>query len=227
MLAAVRASANSFSLELTAEQALTAYERLLPLRRYVQVPEPSRPHGERRDAGAAIFKPTRLLPNYGFRAAKTSVGVIAIAAGAALLIAHPGSLHSLVQSATAAELAEDPSDFGANLLRDGFAAFVPGDAVFVAAFLLLHGLIRTLISVAAPSIRWHWAHEGRRRLRRGIHRLDGLLAIGGLVVATGPLCRPQCGDDFARTPRLEGGSRTAINRVAYRPLVTSALGGYC
>lgn len=75
-------------------------------------------------------------------------GLLELAGGALLLFVTPGQVQRAAERATAGELAEDPHDLVANLVLHG-AAHLHGRSVwFVAAYLLLHGLVKLAIVVA-------------------------------------------------------------------------------
>ena len=75
-------------------------------------------------------------------------GLLELAGGALLLFVSPAHLRGAAERATAHELAEDPHDLIANLIVHG-ASHLHGRSVwFVAAYLLLHGLVKLAIVVA-------------------------------------------------------------------------------
>lgn len=68
--------------------------------------------------------------------------------GAVLLFVSPAHLRGAADAATAEELSEDPHDIVANLIRHG-AAHLGGSAiVYVALYLLLHGVVKVAIVLA-------------------------------------------------------------------------------
>ncbi|MEN0085553.1 MAG: DUF2127 domain-containing protein [Leifsonia sp.] len=75
-------------------------------------------------------------------------GLLELVGGAVLLFVTPGQVQRAAERVTARELAEDPHDLVANLVVHG-AAHLHGRSVwFVAAYLLLHGLVKLAIVVA-------------------------------------------------------------------------------
>lgn len=74
-------------------------------------------------------------------------GLIELVAGVLLLFATPADLRGVVDSVTAEELSEDPHDLIANLLIHGVAHLHPGSVAFVAAYLLLHGVVKVAIVI--------------------------------------------------------------------------------
>lgn len=75
-------------------------------------------------------------------------GLLELVGGAVLLFVTPGQVQRAVERATARELAEDPHDLIANLVLHGAAHLHGRSVVFVAAYLLLHGLVKLAIVVA-------------------------------------------------------------------------------
>lgn len=81
-------------------------------------------------------------------AAKGIDGVIEIIGGAFLLWVSPGQLADAAKSVTAEELREDPHDLIANLLLHGVSHLGSATTSFLAAYLLLHGVVKIAIIVA-------------------------------------------------------------------------------
>ena len=75
-------------------------------------------------------------------------GLVELVGGVLLLFVAPAQLIGLAGSLTAAELAEDPHDLLANLLLNGVAHLGSGGKTFLAAYLLLHGVVKLAIVVA-------------------------------------------------------------------------------
>jgi uncharacterized membrane protein len=75
-------------------------------------------------------------------------GLVELAGGILLLFATPASLLSAANRVTAEELSEDPHDLIANLIVHGAAHLHAGSVLFVAAYLLLHGVVKLAIVVA-------------------------------------------------------------------------------
>lgn len=75
-------------------------------------------------------------------------GLFELVGGAVLLFVPPAQLRGAAERATARERAEDPHDLIANLILHG-ASHLHGRSVwFVAAYLLVHGLVKLAIVVA-------------------------------------------------------------------------------
>ena len=72
-------------------------------------------------------------------------GLAELVGGVVLLIISPGQLASGTQAVTARELAEDPHDIIANLLVHGVQRLDQGTTTFLAAYLLVHGLVKVAI----------------------------------------------------------------------------------
>lgn len=75
-------------------------------------------------------------------------GLIELVAGVVLLIMTPTHLQGAVHAATAEELSEDPHDIIANLMRHGVAHLSGHGIVYVALYLLLHGIVKVAIVAA-------------------------------------------------------------------------------
>ena len=75
-------------------------------------------------------------------------GLGEILAGIGLLLIGPVALRGWVFALTLGEIGEDPHDFVANHLRQMAEALSAGGEVFVAAYLLIHGLIKIGLVVA-------------------------------------------------------------------------------
>jgi len=75
-------------------------------------------------------------------------GIIDFAGGAALLLVQPGAIAAWTNAVTQHELSEDPGDFLAEHLRQWGSDFGHGTQLFVAAYLLLHGVAKLLLAVS-------------------------------------------------------------------------------
>lgn len=75
-------------------------------------------------------------------------GLVETAAGAILLFVTPAQVRGAAAAATSNELTEDPHDLVANLIVHGAARLHAGSMVFIAAYLLLHGLVKLAIVIA-------------------------------------------------------------------------------
>lgn len=75
-------------------------------------------------------------------------GAFELLAGIALLVLSPGQLRDAAQTLTADELAQDPHDVLANLLLTGVAHLDQGSTIFLALYLLLHGIVKVAIVAA-------------------------------------------------------------------------------
>lgn len=75
-------------------------------------------------------------------------GLVELVGGVLLLFATPATLLSAANRVTAEELSEDPHDLLANLIVHGAAHLHGGGVTFVAAYLLLHGVVKLAIVVA-------------------------------------------------------------------------------
>ena len=75
-------------------------------------------------------------------------GLVELIGGAILLFVGPTQILGLTRRAFASELAEDPKDPLANLVLHGAAHLGAGDARFLAAYLLVHGLVKAVVVVA-------------------------------------------------------------------------------
>lgn len=80
--------------------------------------------------------------------AKGIDGLIELVAGAILLWVSPGQLATAAQRVTAHELREDPHDLIANLLVHGVAHLDSRTTAFIAAYLLVHGVVKLGIVAA-------------------------------------------------------------------------------
>lgn len=81
-------------------------------------------------------------------AAKGIDGVIEAIGGIVLLWVSPEQLATAAQGVTAEELSEDPHDLIANLLLHGVAHLDSAATAFLAAYLLLHGVVKLGIITA-------------------------------------------------------------------------------
>lgn len=75
-------------------------------------------------------------------------GLVELVGGVVLLFVTPAHLQGAVHAATAGELSEDPHDILATLLRHGVAHLGGRGVVYVALYLLLHGVVKVAIVVA-------------------------------------------------------------------------------
>lgn len=75
-------------------------------------------------------------------------GLVELIGGGVLLFITPAHLRNAVHAATAQELSEDPHDIVANLVRHGAAHLGGRGIMFVALYLLLHGVVKVAIVVA-------------------------------------------------------------------------------
>ena len=75
-------------------------------------------------------------------------GLAELIGGMVLLFVTPAKLIGLTENLTAPELSEDPHDVLANLLLHGVAHIGSGGKNFLAAYLLLHGIVKLAIVVA-------------------------------------------------------------------------------
>ncbi|GAA4141048.1 DUF2127 domain-containing protein [Leifsonia shinshuensis] len=75
-------------------------------------------------------------------------GLVEVAGGVLLLFTTPAALLSAANRVTAEELSEDPHDLIANLIVHGATHLHSGGVAFVAAYLLLHGVVKLAIVVA-------------------------------------------------------------------------------
>ena len=73
-------------------------------------------------------------------------GVLEIAGGIALLFVQTGAIVALATALTAHELSEDPHDLIANVLRHWAAGFGRGTQMFIAAYLLFHGIAKVTLA---------------------------------------------------------------------------------
>lgn len=92
--------------------------------------------------------------------AKAIDGLIEIIAGLALLWVSPAQLNWVAHRVTAEELSEDPNDLIANLILHGTTHLRGETIVFIAAYLLVHGVVKLAIigAIAVGSLRLYpWA----------------------------------------------------------------------
>lgn len=75
-------------------------------------------------------------------------GLIETIGGVLLLFVSPTQLKSATHAVAGPELAEDPHDLVANLLVHGVSHLHTGGELFIAAYLLLHGVVKLAIVVA-------------------------------------------------------------------------------
>jgi uncharacterized membrane protein len=75
-------------------------------------------------------------------------GAVEVIGAAVLLFVSPAQLMAVASAVTAGELAEDPHDVIANLLLHGAAHLAAGGVGFLAAYLLLHGVVKLAVVVA-------------------------------------------------------------------------------
>jgi uncharacterized membrane protein len=75
-------------------------------------------------------------------------GLVELIGGLVLLIATPVQLLGAARALTAEELAEDPNDIIANLILHGAQHLESATVLFVAIYLLLHGIVKLAIVAA-------------------------------------------------------------------------------
>lgn len=75
-------------------------------------------------------------------------GLLELAGGVLLLFVTPEQVRGAARRATSGELAEDPHDVVANLILQGASHLHSRSVGFIAAYLLLHGLVKLAIVVA-------------------------------------------------------------------------------
>lgn len=75
-------------------------------------------------------------------------GAVELIGGAILLFVTPDQLLSAAQQVFAGELAEDPKDLIANTVLHGVAHLSADTTTFLAAYLLLHGVVKLAVVVA-------------------------------------------------------------------------------
>ena len=80
--------------------------------------------------------------------AKGIDGLAELVGGIVLLLVTPAKLIGIAERLTAAERSEDPHDVLANLLLHGVAHLDSSGKTFLAAYLLLHGIVKLAIVVA-------------------------------------------------------------------------------
>lgn len=84
-------------------------------------------------------------------------GVLEIIGGVALLFVQTGAIVALATALTAHELSEDPHDLVANLLSHWAASFGHGTQMFIAAYLLFHGIAKVTLATFLL-MRKFWAY---------------------------------------------------------------------
>lgn len=75
-------------------------------------------------------------------------GLVELIGGMILLFTSPAQLYGAATAVTAEELSEDPHDLIANLIVHGVSHLHASAQLFVAAYLLLHGLVKIAIVIA-------------------------------------------------------------------------------
>lgn len=75
-------------------------------------------------------------------------GLIELVGGAILLFVTPAQILGLTEQLFAHELAEDPDDPIANLLLHSIAHLDQGSTLFLAAYLLVHGVVKIAVVIA-------------------------------------------------------------------------------
>ncbi|GAA4160612.1 hypothetical protein GCM10022286_16900 [Gryllotalpicola daejeonensis] len=75
-------------------------------------------------------------------------GLVEFLGGAILLFVTPGQILGVTQSVFAHELAEDPDDPIANAVLHGVAHLDSGATAFLAAYLLVHGVVKLAVVIA-------------------------------------------------------------------------------
>ncbi|MFF1635283.1 DUF2127 domain-containing protein [Leifsonia sp. NPDC058248] len=75
-------------------------------------------------------------------------GLVEVIGGTLLLFVTPAQLLGAANAATAEELSEDPHDLIANLIIHGASRLHAGGELFIAAYLLMHGVVKVAIVVA-------------------------------------------------------------------------------
>src|SRR5262245_44732493 len=73
-------------------------------------------------------------------------GILEILGGIALLFVQTDAIVAIARAFTAHELSEDPHDLLANILTHWAATFGHGTQVFVAAYLLVHGIAKVVLA---------------------------------------------------------------------------------
>lgn len=84
-------------------------------------------------------------------------GVVDLVGGAVLLLLPPGAIAAWADAVTRHELSEDPGDVLANLLHRWGSDFGRNAQLFVAAYLLLHGVTKLLLAASLLMGR-RWAY---------------------------------------------------------------------
>jgi uncharacterized membrane protein len=75
-------------------------------------------------------------------------GLVEVIGGVVLLLVSPGQLLGAAQAMAAGELLEDPDDLLVNLVLHGIQGLQVGTEVFLAVYLLAHGLVKLLVVAA-------------------------------------------------------------------------------
>ncbi|GAA4177963.1 DUF2127 domain-containing protein [Gryllotalpicola koreensis] len=75
-------------------------------------------------------------------------GLIELIGGAILLFVSPAQILGMTHAVFSGELAEDPDDLLANAVLHGLAHLDAGASAFLAAYLLIHGLVKLAVVVA-------------------------------------------------------------------------------
>jgi len=75
-------------------------------------------------------------------------GLVELVGAIVLLVTTPGQLLLIAQRLTAHELAREPNDFLANALLHSITQLGSGTVVFLAVYLLLHGVLKLAIVIA-------------------------------------------------------------------------------
>lgn len=75
-------------------------------------------------------------------------GLVELVSGALLLIITPAQLQGAAKAVTGEELSADPHDLIANLIVHGTSHLHAGAVWFIAAHLLLHGVVKLAIVIA-------------------------------------------------------------------------------
>jgi uncharacterized membrane protein len=75
-------------------------------------------------------------------------GAIELLVGLPLLVLRPGQISSVAHRITAGELAEDPHDLIAHLVLHGAAALSAEATLYVALYLVLHGVVKVAVVIA-------------------------------------------------------------------------------
>ena len=75
-------------------------------------------------------------------------GLVELVGAIVLLVTTPGQLLHVAQQLTAHELVREPNDFLANALLHSITQLGSGTVVFLAVYLLLHGVVKLAIVIA-------------------------------------------------------------------------------